>query len=114
MANNCKMCGACCKLFFINLNKEEYESGEFQTVFANMGEIENFSEARKCGAIFVAKKENGECIYLDKNACSIHKNRPHVCKGFFCTSKNKKYAEMRIIVEKWKLINLKDYCDEKR
>lgn len=31
------------------------------------------------------KKEDGSCIYLDQNnQCSIHENKPYMCKTFFC------------------------------
>lgn len=30
------------------------------------------------------QKPNGECIYLDRNGCSIHNNAPRACKEFDC------------------------------
>lgn len=103
MANKCKMCGTCCKLFYINLNKEEYKSGRYKTIFDTYKKFKNFSKARKYGAIFLAKKENDDCIYLENNFCKIYQDRPIVCKGFFCTSKNKKYKNMQKIVKKYKI-----------
>ena len=100
MANKCKMCGTCCKLFYINLNKEEYESGRYKTMFTKFKGIKSFADAKKYGANFLAKKENGDCIYLENNYCRIHQDRPHVCKGFFCTSKNQKHKNMQKIVKK--------------
>lgn len=108
MTNKCIMCGTCCKIFYINLNKLEYESGKYKTIFAKFEKIKSFAEARKCGANFLAKKKNSDCIYLEKNICKIHQSRPNVCKGFFCTSKNTKYQNMQKIVKKIKNENYFD------
>jgi Fe-S-cluster containining protein len=29
-------------------------------------------------------KKNGDCIYLDRDGCSIHERRPHICRIFDC------------------------------
>ena len=35
--------------------------------------------------VYLAKKPDGSCLYLRSNGiCSIYKNRPHGCKGWFC------------------------------
>ena len=94
------MCGTCCKLFYINLNKEEYESKRYKTIFAKFKGIKNFADAKKYGANFLAKKEDDDCIYLENNYCRIHKDRPNVCKEFFCASNSQKYKNMQKIIKK--------------
>ena len=89
---NCDQCGICCKLFLINLNKEEYESNKFETVFDNLNT--SYEEALKIGAIFLKQNKDGSCIYLKDNKCSIHKTRPKVCTEFFCESKEEKFQGM--------------------
>lgn len=91
---SCNQCGICCHLFLINLNKEEYLSGKYKTIFGKEGSFTSFSKAQKYGAHFLAKKKDGSCIYLKNNLCSIHDDRPLVCRGFFCASKNAKYKQM--------------------
>ena len=88
----CTQCGTCCKLFLINLNKEEYESGNYETELNEKG-LE-FNKAVQVGANILKQKKNGECIYLKNNKCSIHKTRPQVCREFFCDSKEEKYKGM--------------------
>ena len=61
--------------------------------------VEDFEEAELIGANLLAQKEDGSCIYLDNNQCSIHDKRPAVCKPFFCTSKEPGFQEMVKIVE---------------
>jgi Fe-S-cluster containining protein len=101
MANSCNGCGLCCRLFLINLSKEEYESGIYTTVFPKGISPDKFSEAQNCGAILLAKKEDDCCIYLEDNKCSIHANRPKVCRAFFCTTKACKFQSMvKVIREK--------------
>lgn len=99
MANSCNGCGLCCKLFLINLSKEEYQSGEYRSVFEEFGPMGDFNEAKKCGANLLAKKTDGSCIYLDGSQCGIHANRPGACRDFFCTSKAKKFAGMVKIIK---------------
>lgn len=94
MTNSCNSCGVCCKLFYINLSQQEYNSGKYQTIFKNDGLIQDFNQTKNCGANFLAKKDDGSCSYLIENKCSIHATRPQVCRHFFCSSKNKKFKNM--------------------
>lgn len=96
--NSCKNCGKCCRLFYINLTKKEYQSGIYQTIFQEDGAMSNFAQAKDCGANFLAKNPDGSCLYLVKNMCSIHNIRPQVCRHFFCSSPAKKYENMIKII----------------
>jgi Fe-S-cluster containining protein len=78
----------------VNLSEEEYKSGKYKTQFEEFGLIDNFTRASACGANTLKQKENGSCIYLEENKCSIHKIRPQVCRDFFCGSKLKKFKKM--------------------
>ena len=90
----CSQCGVCCKLFLINLNKEEYNSKKFRTEFEEFGHEENFQEAERSCSNVLKQKEDGSCFYLKDKKCSIHDNRPEVCRNFFCDSKEEKFKEM--------------------
>lgn len=68
-------------------------------MFEKFGLTGDFDEAKKCGANLLAQKTDGSCIYLDGSQCSIHANRPRVCRDFFCTSKAKKFAGMVKIIK---------------
>src|SRR3989344_7662545 len=87
----CYQSGVCCKLFLINLDEEEYNSKEFETVFEEHFE---FNEAVENGAVFLKQKEDGSCIYLKDNLCSIHTKRPKVCMEFFCDPEEEKLRQM--------------------
>lgn len=99
MAYKCFECGICCKLFLINLTEEEYKSGKYKTQFEMFGLVNDFNEAEMCAANIIEQKKDGSCIYLKDGKCSIHKTRPKSCRGFFCTSKNKKF---KIMIDKIK------------
>jgi len=86
MSNSCEGCGKCCQLFYINLSKKEFESGQYLTM------------DQDSSLHLLAKAADGSCIYLVNNHCSIHLTRPAVCRQFFCTSKNKKFQEMIKII----------------
>jgi len=88
----CSQCGVCCKLFLINLTKEEYKSGKYKTQFGEF--VEDFEEAELCGANIITQKEDGSCIYLKEGTCSIHGIRPQSCRNFFCTSKSPGFKTM--------------------
>ena len=94
MANSCKNCGACCTLFLVNLSRNEYASGRYQTLLQDHGVIKNFAHAQRCGAHLVAKNADDSCIYRVDNRCRIHAARPQVCRDFFCTSRAQKFAGM--------------------
>ncbi len=100
MIDKCFQCGFCCRLFLVNLAEEEYRSGKYQTWFEEFGLIDNFYKAAACGANILKQREDGSCIYLKRNKCSIHKIRPQVCRGFFCASKLKKFRKMIEQIEK--------------
>ncbi len=100
MTNSCNGCGLCCRLFLINLSKEEYQSGKYQTMFGESPLIPNFNQAKDCGANLLAQKTDGSCIYLDGNLCGIHDNRPGACRDFFCTTGAKKFENMVEIIKK--------------
>jgi len=84
----------------VNLTEEEYQSGKYKTQFEEFGLIDNFYTAVTCGANIIKQKEDGSCIYLKGNKCSIYKIRPQVCREFLCTSKLKKFRKMIEQIEK--------------
>jgi Fe-S-cluster containining protein len=100
MENSCNGCGLCCKLFYINLSEKEYKSGKYKTMFQEEEVIENFTLAKDCGANLLAKNDDNSCVYLVNNQCSIHEDRPGVCRDFFCTTKAKRFEGMVEIIEK--------------
>ena len=85
----CNSCGTCCKLFVINLNEEEYRSGFYKTMFDE--QIPDFVEAELTGSNLLSQNDDGSCIYLKENKCSIHDKRPNVCKPFFCDSNESRF-----------------------
>lgn len=38
------------------------------------------------GALMIAHKPNGECVYLDERGCSIHDHAPSLCRSADCRS----------------------------
>ena len=107
MGLKCNQSGRCCKLFLVDLNEEEYKSEKFETELGEFGMIDDFKLAKEAGANILKRREDGACVYLEDNLCSIHENRPKVCKGFFCNSKAKKWQGMIKEVDKFeKLIKI--------
>jgi Fe-S-cluster containining protein len=99
----CSKCGICCKLFYINLNEEEYRSRKYKTQFDFFEFVEDFEEAEMCAANIITQREDGSCIYLKNSKCSIHNSRPEACRNFFCKhpkfeTMNKKIQEHKISV----------------
>ena len=96
----CNQSGVCCKLFLINIDEEEYKSREYETVFEEF--FEDFDEALEKGAVFLKQKDDGSCIYLKDNLCSIHTKRPKVCREFYCDSEEEKFKGMVKEVKEYK------------
>ncbi len=105
----CKLSGVCCRLFYINLTKEEYKSKKFRTQFEEFEFIEDFNEAEQHGANVLSKKDDGSCVYLKDNKCSIHSTRPNACRDFFCTSPEPRFSQMvEMVAEEKAKLGLKD------
>jgi len=70
----CGTCTACCKRDLIRLQGED--------------DLSAFKwHLEKEGADWVPtldRKDNGECIYLTDDGCSIHGSQPGICKRFDC------------------------------
>ena len=71
----CHGCTLCCQQDAVRLEKEDL-SFEYQT------EPHPFVP----GALMLAHKPNGECVYLENNGCSIHDHAPSLCRLADCRS----------------------------
>ena len=69
----CGSCTLCCQGDIVILHKE-------------MGDRFSDYKVRRIGRAWVLQhQENGDCIYLDREkGCTIHHNRPAVCREFDC------------------------------
>jgi Fe-S-cluster containining protein len=99
---DCNQCGDCCKLFVINLNEEEYKSGKYKTIFEEFGIVSDFEEAELTGANLLAMNEDDSCTYLKDGKCSIHQQRPQVCRAFFCEAKDPWFQPMIEKIKRYK------------
>jgi Fe-S-cluster containining protein len=99
MTLSCSQCGLCCRLFIINLTKKEWLSDEYETELKKYFATDDFKTIQKYGGNILKQQENGSCIYLHDNLCSIHKKRPQSCRNFYCTSTLKKYKGMISLIK---------------
>lgn len=99
----CSQCGVCCRLFAINLTKEEYFSGKYDTQFKEYDLGLDFDQIQECGGNILSQKSDGSCIYLKGKLCTIHQTRPQVCREFCCDTKLRKFKGMVEIVRKTSL-----------
>jgi Fe-S-cluster containining protein len=76
----CDGCTLCCQGDAIRLLKED-NPDEYLT--------EPHSFIR--GALMLAHKPNGDCIYLEENECSIHNRAPSLCRTADCRAIAYKY-----------------------
>lgn len=88
----CNGCTECCKSDLIFIHPELGDSAK------------NYLTEDYEGRIILQHKENGDCIYLNKKGCSIHDNRPAICKKLDCRTflkmpKHMKY-DSRVINKK--------------
>lgn len=99
----CSQCGICCRLFAINLAKEEYFSGKYDTQFKEFDLGNEFDHIQQCGGNILNQKKDGSCIYLHGKSCSIHQIRPQACRDFSCDSKDSRYKKMIEMINEEKL-----------
>jgi len=86
----CNGCTLCCQGDAVRLEKED-TSFEYRT------EPHPFIP----GALMLAHKPNGECVYLENSGCSIHDHAPSLCRIADCRSLALRftYAEARLLHE---------------
>lgn len=76
----CNGCTLCCQGDAIRLTEEDNPE-EYLT------ELHPYIS----GALMLAHKPNGDCVYLDENGCSIHDHAPSLCRSADCRSLALKY-----------------------
>ncbi len=69
----CNGCTLCCQGDAIRLEPED-----------NAEEYQTEPHPYVPGALMLAHKPNGECIYLDERGCSIHDRAPSLCRAADC------------------------------
>jgi Fe-S-cluster containining protein len=67
---NCNGCVACC--IGENIVLTEKQARDYET------------ETLEDGRLVVAHKDDGKCVYLSSDGCSIYERRPGPCKSFSC------------------------------
>ena len=76
----CDGCTLCCQGDAVRLEEEDLD-----------GEYETEPHPSIQGALMLAHKPDGECVYLDKNRCSIHDHAPSLCRMADCRSLAMRY-----------------------
>ena len=71
----CSGCTLCCRGDAIRLTAED-----------NSKQYITEPHPYIAGALMIAHKENGDCIYLDPNGCRIHNSAPSLCRIADCRS----------------------------
>ncbi len=71
----CNGCTLCCQGDAVRLEPEDVAAG-YQT------EPHPYIP----GALMIAHKPNGECVYLNEHGCSIHDHAPALCRSADCRS----------------------------
>lgn len=74
---NCGSCRLCCKGDSIILHEGHDNPNNYETV-------EILSPITGKPTLILAHKENGDCIYLGENGCTIYEKRPMICREFDC------------------------------
>lgn len=84
----CGLCRACCKGEAILLMPGHGDRVE--TYLTRSGINPLTGEPSK----FVQQKENGECIYLAEEGCTIYDRAPVICQSFSCAGMYRRIMEL--------------------
>jgi hypothetical protein len=71
----CNGCTLCCQGDAVKIEKEDLDRNYHTEPHPYIP-----------GALMIAHKQNGDCIYLIENSCSIHDNAPALCRSADCRS----------------------------
>ena len=78
----CTLCGDCCRNRMIPLYKEDVERLE-SAGYMDFYEPTTKMEFELTGALYKMKlKEDGSCIFLEGNLCSVYELRPDTCRRY--------------------------------
>lgn len=79
----CKQCGECCRFpGFVYVNAEDIRQA---SKFLNMDEesfIQKFTVLAPNRNQLCLVGENGDCVFLEEDRCSIYSARPAQCRDF--------------------------------
>lgn len=75
----CGRCSACCRDRLIRINP--YEIARLSHGFG-ISTTEFIRKYTRDNGIHLLNKNDGTCTFLDKTGCSVHANRPFVCRLF--------------------------------
>lgn len=75
----CDRCSLCCKDKLIKINP--YEILRIACGLG-MSTTEFIRKYTRDGGVHLLQKNNGDCCFLAHNGCSVHKDRPFVCRLF--------------------------------
>src|SRR5208283_1266529 len=78
---DCTACANCCRVTEVGITEKDIEKlAKF--VGASEGEfVEQFTACDESGALILKKNEGG-CVFLEGNLCSVYEARPHNCVNF--------------------------------
>ena len=69
---SCNGCTACCR-------------NQWVLLFPEYGDrVENYDTIEVNGHHFLNQLDNGDCVYLGENGCTIYDVRPAICRDFDC------------------------------
>lgn len=68
----CADCHVCCELSHLTINIHYTEASPFDVYFGNGG------------TAYIKKRDDGRCIYLTDEGCSVYAERPTTCSSFTC------------------------------
>lgn len=71
----CQGCRLCCQGDAVRLEDEDLNRG-----------YETEPHPYIPGALMIAHKPDGDCVYLDENGCTIHGRAPALCRAADCRS----------------------------
>lgn len=69
---DCGSCRACCHSLIVLMPERGDDVSRYQTQ-----QLSN-------GMLALATKEDGSCVYLGEDGCTIHPDHPAICKAFDC------------------------------
>ena len=69
----CNGCTACCR------------GRAIRPLYPERGDVvEDYEHQRVDGILALAWSEDGDCIYVGPEGCTIHDHRPALCRGYDC------------------------------
>lgn len=102
---DCTACANCCRVTEVGITEKDVEKLAKFVGASEREFVEQFTSRDESGALILKKNEGG-CVFLEGNLCSVYEARPHNCVNFPHVVRGAGSIASRM----WRFLDRAGYC----